>query len=303
MYIGAIDIGGTSIKTAISDEFGNLHKKTAFPTEASKGGPHLMDKILTICEDMQTFEQLEGFAISTAGQVDTERGSILYATDTIPGYTGIQVCDLITSRTQLPAAIDNDVNCTALGEQWLGAARGVNDFLTVTLGTGIGGALFLNGSLYRGAAFSGGEIGHMTLYPEGVPCTCLQAGCYERYASSAALHRLVQQQFEHLELPAFFELVQDGDMKAKEIFATWINDLTTGLASLVLILNPKAVIIGGGISAQGDFLRDAIQASLEPKLMPNHKKGLTIAMAERGNDANLLGAVKHFFNHYPEKMN
>lgn len=301
MYIGAIDIGGTSIKTAISDEFGNLHKERAFPTEASKGGLFLMDKILAICEDMQAFEQLAGFAISTAGQVDTEKGSIIYATDTIPGYTGIKVCELITSSTGLPAAIDNDVNCTALGEHWLGAAQGFNDFLTVTLGTGIGGAMFLNGSLYRGAAFSGGEIGHMILYPEGESCTCLQTGCYERYASSAALHRLVQPQFGNLELPTFFELVREGDSIAEEIFEEWMNDLTTGLASLVLILNPEAVIIGGGISAQGDFLRDAIQLSLEPKLMPNHKKDLTIAMAERGNDANLLGAVKHFFNQHPEK--
>ena len=298
MYIGAIDIGGTMIKTAISDEYGNLSYEKAIPTEAAKGGPLLMEKILRICEDMMQVEKIHGFSISTAGQVDTESGSIIYATDTIPGYTGIRVCEQITDRTGLPASIDNDVNCTAIGEQWVGAAQGFTTFLTVTLGTGIGGALFLNGSLYRGAAFSGGEIGHMILYPGGELCTCLQEGCYERYASSAALDRLVQQQFDMLELPAFFELVRTQNVKANAIYDKWMNDLTTGLASLVLILNPEAVIIGGGISAQGEFLRSAIQASLEPKLMPNHRKNLKIAMAEKGNRANLLGAVKHFLEQH-----
>ncbi|MGN7409008.1 ROK family protein [Sporosarcina sp. SAFN-010] len=299
MYIGAIDIGGTSIKTAISDEYGKLTNPKAYPTEAKKGGSHLMEKILMICEEMQALQNLSGIAISSAGQVDTENGTIIYATDTIPGYSGMNVCERVTAKFNVPATMDNDVNCTALGEQWVGAARNVSDFLTVTLGTGIGGALFINGSLYRGATFSGGEIGHMILHPGGNPCTCTQAGCYERYASSAALAVAVQQQFGELELPAFFEMIRLGNAEANVVFEKWIDDLTTGLASLVLILNPSVVVIGGGISAQGELLREAIQTSLETKLMPNHKKELSVVLAERGNDANLLGAVRHFLNNNP----
>ena len=296
MFIGAIDIGGTSIKTAIANESGELFHSKSYPTEAAKGGALLMEKILEICTDMQAIERIEGIAISTAGQVDTDKGSIVYATDTIPGYTGMNVVERVRAHTGLPAAIENDVNCTALGEQWLGAAQHVNDFLTVALGTGIGGALFLNGQLYRGAAFSGGEIGHMVLYPGGERCTCLQDGCFERYASSAALAALVQRQFGEMELPVFFEEVRAGNEKAQDLFAKWIDDLTTGLGSLVQILNPAAVIIGGGISAQGPLLQEAIQTSLESKVMPSHKAGLTVALAEKGNDANLLGAVRHFLN-------
>lgn len=299
MYIGAIDIGGTSIKTAILDEYGTLTNAKSYPTEASKGGSHLMNTILMICKEMQASEVLSGIAISSAGQVDTEQGFIIYATDTIPGYSGMNVCEQVTAEFGIPATMDNDVNCTALGEQWLGAARNINDFLTVTLGTGIGGALFINGSLYRGATFSGGEIGHMTLHPGGKPCTCLQAGCYERYASSTALSLLVNEKFGEMELPAFFELIREGNDSASIIFEKWVDELTTGLASLILILNPSAVVIGGGISAQGALLQEAIQTSLETKLMPNHKKGLSILLAEKANDANLLGAVRHFLNHNP----
>lgn len=299
MYIGAIDIGGTSIKTAISNEYGELKNPKAYPTEADKGGSHLMEKILMICEEMQAQGKLDGIAISSAGQVDAEKGTIIYATDTIPGYSGMNVCEQVSTKFNVPAAMDNDVNCTALGEQWIGAAQDVNDFLTVSLGTGIGGALFINGSLYRGTTFSGGEIGHMILHPGGKPCTCMQAGCYERYASSAALSAAVQQQLGDLELPAFFERIRSGNAEAIGIFERWIDDLTTGLASLVLILNPSVVVIGGGISAQGELLREAIQTSLETKLMPNHKKELTVVLAEKGNDANLLGAVRHFLNHNP----
>ncbi|MGG0642610.1 ROK family protein [Sporosarcina gallistercoris] len=272
MYIGAIDIGGTSIKTAISNEYGELKNPKAYPTEADKGGSHLMGKILMICEEMQVQENLDGIAISSAGQVDADTGTIIYATDTIPGYSGMNVCEQVSTKFNVPATMDNDVNCTALGEQWVGAARNVNDFLTVTLGTGIGGALFINGSLYRGTTFSGGEIGHMILHPGGKPCTCMQAGCYERYASSAALSATVQQQLGDMELPVFFERIRSGNAEAIVLFERWIDDLTTGLASLVLILNPSVVVIGGGISAQGELLKEAIQTSLETKLMPNHKK-------------------------------
>lgn len=296
MYIGAIDIGGTSIKTAISDEYGQLTNAKAYPTEAEKGGAHLMNKILMICEEMHAAESLSGFAISSAGQVDAETGTIIYANDTIPGYSGMNVCEQITEKFRIPATMDNDVNCTALGEQWLGAAKNVSDFLTVTLGTGIGGALFINGFLYRGFNFSGGEIGHMTLYPGGKPCTCNLTGCYERYASSAALAVAVHQKFGELELPAFFEMIRSGSVEANIVFEKWVDDLTTGLASLVTILNPSMVVIGGGISAQGSLLLEAIQTSLASKLMPNHKSCLTVILAEKGNDANLLGAVRHFLN-------
>lgn len=299
MYIGAIDIGGTSIKTAISDEYGTLTNSKAYPTEAEKGGSHLMEKILMICEEMQSLQNLDGVAISTAGQVDTDNGSIIYATDTIRGYTGMNVCEQVSSKFNIPATMDNDVNCTAIGEQWVGAARNVKDFLTVTLGTGIGGALFIDGSLYRGAAFSAGEIGHMTLHPGGRTCTCMQEGCYERYASSAALAGAVREQFGEVELPDFFEMIRSGNDEASAVFEKWVEDLTTGLASLILVLNPSTVVIGGGISAQGALLLEAIRASLDSKLMPNHKKGLSVVLAERGNDANLLGAVRHFLNNNP----
>ncbi len=299
MYIGAIDIGGTTIKAAVIDEQGNLTERQTVLTEAARGGEYVLGKIRDICDAWTKEIKLDGIAISTAGQVDPKRGEIIFATDTIPGYTGMKVCERMMEYVNLPVSIENDVNCTALGEHWMGAAKGVNDFLTVALGTGIGGALFLNGDLYRGARFSGGEIGHMVLYPGGKPCTCLQSGCYERYASSAALSEIVKRKFGDIELPVFFNYIRAGNPEAQEVFANWIEDLTIGLASLVHMLNPSTIVIGGGVSEQGALLQDAIQQALEMKLMPNHKKRLKVVLAEKGNDSNLLGAVAHFFNQYP----
>lgn len=298
MLIGAIDIGGTSIKSALINENGELTEQKNVRTDAARGGEHVMDKVLSVSDGWPAHLKLDGIAISSAGQVDPGRGEIVFATESIPGYTGMNVSERIMEHVKLPVTIENDVNCTALGERWLGAAKGIDDFLTITLGTGIGGALFLNGSLYRGTNFSGGEVGHMVLYPGGKPCTCSQVGCYEQYASSAALASIVNHEFGEMDLPLFFDLVRSRNKKAEVLFLKWIDDLTTGLGSLIHILNPSAVVIGGGITAQGNLLQDAVQLSLKSKLMPN-QNNLSVMLAEKGNDANLLGAVAHFLNTFP----
>lgn len=296
MQLGVIDIGGTFIKYAVVDEEGSFLSHGSIPTEASKGGKELVAKVVALSDEMMASHQIEGISISTAGQIDNVNGVVVFATDTLPGYTGTRLAEQVARHTGLPVKVENDVNCTALGEHWKGAARGTHNFLCVTIGTGIGGALFLNGELYTGDHFSAGEIGHMNLYPNGKLCTCGNKGCYEQYASSSALHQLAADEFGGaMELKGFFELVKSGNQKAELLFGQWINDLTTGLQSLVHLFNPELIVIGGGISAQGDFLLQAIETSLDKKIMPNHCKSLTIKIAEHDNKSNLLGAAKNFF--------
>lgn len=295
MQLGVIDIGGTSIKYGVVNSDGTLTSHYSIPTDALKGGKALMEKVFKICDTLMEQYTLEGIAISSAGQIDHRNGVVVFATDNIPDYTGTPVADLVASHTGLPAAVDNDVNCMALGEYWQGAAKGFQNFICLTLGTGIGGALFLNGKLYTGARFSAGEIGHMCLYPNGKPCTCGSKGCYEQYASSSALAELVKTELGlTLDLKEFFTKIKQGEKEAVVIFEHWVNDLTTGLQSLAHIFNPELILIGGGISAQGDFLVDAVQSSLYKKLMPNHRKSLEVKLALQSNQANLLGAAKHF---------
>ncbi|WP_245671078.1 ROK family protein [Pseudobacillus wudalianchiensis] len=295
MQLGVIDIGGTSIKYGVVNREGILVSHDSTPTDALKGGKALMEKVFIICDKLMEQYTLEGIAISSAGQIDHRNGVVVFATDNIPGYTGTPVAELVAKHTRLPVAVENDVNCTALGDYWQGVAKGVNDFLCITIGTGIGGALFLNGRLYTGAHFSAGEIGHLCLYPHGKPCTCGNKGCYEQYASSSALAELAKAEFgTRIDLKEFFTKAKQGEAKAVTVFEHWVNDLTTGLQSLVHIFNPQLIVIGGGISAQGDFLLDAVKSSLYKKIMPNHRKTLEVKLAQQDNKANLLGAAKHF---------
>jgi glucokinase len=295
MLLGVFDIGGTSIKYGVVNIEGNIIYDAVTSTEAHLGGETVIQKVITIAKELKRNWNIKAISISTAGQIDHVNGIVVYATDNIPNYTGLNILETVQTQTKLPVKVENDVNCTAIGEFWKGAAQNVEDFLCITIGTGIGGALFLNGKLYNGQGFSAGEVGHITLYPNGRECTCGSSGCYERYASSQALEVLVSKVMgEDLQLIDFFRLVKSGDVKALDCFELWLDDLTTGLKTLIHFLNPKLIVIGGGISAQGDFLLHSITDSVFSKIMPNHAKNLEIKMATNGNKANLLGAAKNF---------
>ncbi|CQR47366.1 Beta-glucoside kinase [Paraliobacillus sp. PM-2] len=295
MLIAVFDIGGTSIKYGVSDDNGNFLFQDSYPTKASQGGKAIIDKLIATNLELKDNWEIEGITISSAGQIDNKNGVVVYATDNIPGYTGMEISKNIGSATGLPVKVENDVNCTALGEYWKGAAKNVENFICVTIGTGIGGAIFINGQLFTGSRFSAGEIGHINLYPNGKACTCGNRGCFERYASSLALEEMVNDAFhEKKDLKLFFDNVRNGDEVAKQVLEKWVDQLTTGLQSLVHMFNPEMIVIGGGISAQGDFLLSYIRDSLFKKIMPNHQRNLSIKMAEYENKANLLGAIKHF---------
>lgn len=295
MLIAVFDIGGTSIKFGIANEDGDLLFHDAFPSEAYLGGEAIMNKVISQCKQFKKKWDIGGITISTAGQIDAKNGVVVYATENIPGYTGVEISKYIGSATGLPVKAENDVNCTALGEHWKGAAKNVDNFLCVSLGTGIGGAIFINGQLYTGHSFSAGEIGHINLYPGGKLCTCGNYGCFEKYASSLALEEMIKEKFNgELGMIEFFDRLRSGDHEGKELLNQWIDHLTTGLQSLVHMFNPEMIVIGGGISAQGDFLLKLIKESLFKKIMPNHKRNLSVKMAVHDNKANLLGAIKHF---------
>ncbi|WP_085993123.1 ROK family protein [Oceanobacillus senegalensis] len=297
--IAVFDIGGTAIKYGVVSLNGEIYRHDSFPTDVRLGGEALIDRVIGRVKELQTEWEISGISISTAGQIDSVNGVVFHATDNIPGYTGLNISSKVHEATGLKVSVENDVNCTALGEHWMGVARGAADFLCVTIGTGIGGALFLREGLYAGPAFAAGEIGHINLYPGGRVCTCGNEGCYEQYASSKALEMLVQEKFDSImDLRDFFEQLRNGQEEMLEVFHQWVDDLTNGLRSVVHMINPELIIIGGGISEQGDFLLDAIKTSLYKKIMPNHASKLQVKMAEYGNKANLLGAVKHYRNQY-----
>ncbi|ANU14430.1 N-acetylmannosamine kinase [Planococcus halocryophilus Or1] len=294
MLLAVFDIGGTNIKYGVGDSEGYLVVEKVTSTEAFKGGGKLVGRIKTLTKDLQKDWAIEGVAISTAGSIDSKAGKVIYATETIPGYSGMNVKQILETELQLPVELENDVHCGALGELSKDVSSDAHNLLFLTIGTGIGGSLALNGQIHKGSTHLAGAIGHMNLYPNGRLCLCGQRGCFEQYASASRLEQKIQEVNPQQQLPAFMEKVKCGDNASVKLFHEWLDDLALGLQSLIYIWNPDSVVIGGGISAQGKWLEQEIEKAVFRNLLDPFKEKLTIRLAKNGNRSNLLGAIKNY---------
>ena len=290
MNIVAIDIGGTEIKYGSVGTGGEVIFSSSLPTEANRGVEQLLEKIFKIVDELKNHKTV-GIAVSATGQIDGKIGKVVGGTNLIPGWIGTNLVQILEDRYGLPAVLENDVNCAALGEMWMGAAAGKENFICLTIGTGIGGGVVLNGELLRGEGSVAAEFGHIQIVKNGVQCGCGNKGCYQEYASTTALLRMAEEKFcKKLNGKEIFEEVHKNNVEYKELVHEWADYFTDGLATLIYIFNPSLIVIGGGVSKQGDFLKDIFQKSLEQKVMKNYLDILQIKMAERGNDAGMLGA-------------
>lgn len=287
MRILCFDIGGTFIKYGLCDENFNLLEKDKIPTLAENGGQSIIERVIEIIEQYNSIDRV---AVSTAGQVDSENGIVVYSTDNIPYYTGMRVKSLIENKTGIPTFVENDVNSAALGEAHFGAAKGVSDFICLTLGTGIGGAIFLNNKLYKGSASSAGELGHMIIHSGGKQCTCGGEGCYECYASASALIKAVNK-VSPVELNAF-QIFEKENIEKPEIRSEidkWIDEIIVGLVNIIYIFNPSMIVLGGGIMNE-DYIIELIDRKIYTRLMDNFKN-VKIVRPKLGNDAGMIGAA------------
>lgn len=287
MRILCFDIGGTFIKYGLCDENFNLLEKDKIPTLAENGGQSIIERVIEIIEQ---YDSIDRVAVSTAGQVDSENGIVVYSTDNIPYYTGMRVKSLIENKTGIPTFVENDVNSAALGEAHFGAAKGVSDFICLTLGTGIGGAIFLNNKLYKGSASSAGELGHMIIHSGGKQCTCGGEGCFECYASASALIKAVNK-VSPVELNAF-QIFEKENIEKPEIRSEidkWIGEIIVGLVNIIYIFNPSMIVLGGGIMNE-DYIIELIDRKIYTRLMDNFKN-VKIVRPKLGNDAGMIGAA------------
>lgn len=287
MKILTFDIGGTFIKYALSDETFNLYDVLTIPTDASAGGKKLIEKVIEI---IKSYSDIDRVGISTAGQVDSETGTVVYATDTIPGYTGTKIKELIETSTGIPTFVENDVNSAALGEAYFGQGKGKDNFICLTYGTGIGGAIWLNGRLYKGSFCSAGELGHIITHADGENCTCGGKGCYERYASASALVRKVNGiTGENLDGIGIFKAENFSRPQIKEAVDLWIDEIVTGLITIVYTFNPSLIILGGGIMKE-DYIISSINQKIQNKLMVSFRN-VKIVNSSLGNTAGMLGVA------------
>ncbi len=287
MKILAFDIGGTNIKYAVCNEHFELGELQSIPTQAAKGGQHIIN---TVIEIIASYGDIDRVAISTAGQVDSENGIVVYSSDNIPYYTGMLVKKIVETKTGIPTIVENDVNAAALGEAIFGAAKGCSDFVCLTFGTGIGGAIYINNSLYKGSNSSAGEFGHIITHAGGRPCTCGGEGCYEQYASAKALTQAVEKVTgEEMNGFQIFSKNSLLDPEIRHVVDTWIDEIIIGLKSIIYTFNPQLLVLGGGIMSE-EYIIELIDRKIYKELMETFRS-VKIVNTELGNNAALLGAA------------
>ncbi len=284
MRIAALDIGGTSIKSGIWDGKEVIEQKE-WDTNAKLGGAYVMDRVKEI---LHSYDRFDAIGISTAGQVDTEKGSIYYANDNIPGYTGMKIREILQMEFGVPAAVENDVNSAAIGELHYGSAKNTTDFLCLTYGTGVGGAIVIDGKVYPGTTFSGGGFGGIVVHPEKINPTEEFSGCYEKYASATALVRMAKEVDASLDNGRkIFGAMERTEVKA--VIDAWIDEIVYGLMSLVHIFNPSDIVLGGGVLAQS-YVIEQVRTRLMERISPGFRS-VTLHQASLGNHAGLMGAA------------
>ena len=288
MKVLAVDIGGTSIKICLSDEKGNITEFKEIDSEAGKGGPHLVENLMK--RITENYSEFDAIGISTASQVNSEEGSIIYANDNFPNYTGMNLKNLFEKKFGVPVKIENDVNSAALGEMYFGAGQRYENFLCLTYGTGIGGAIVINSTLHKGINGSAGEFGHMILHPGGEQCTCGCVGCYEMYGATTALVKKARVlNKEYVNGRMIFEGLEQGDAELEKVLHEWVLEVAYGLVSLIHIFNPPAIIIGGGVMEQ-ERLVSLVRNKVNELILESFSD-VEILKASLGNKAGLLGAV------------
>lgn len=285
MKIFAADIGGTKVKTCISNEHGHIQETNEFDTESHLGGHHIIQKVM---DEIAINQDIDAVGISTAGQVNSEKGSIIYANKNIPEYTGLPIKNIIEDRFQIPVKVENDVNAAALGELTFGSGQGYDDFLCLTYGTGIGGAVIQNQKLFKGADGVAGEFGHMITNSKHLLTD--KPVFYEDVASVTALVKKASEIDEECTNgKVIFEKISQGHTELETLVQEWMSEVSAGLISLVHIFNPSMILIGGGVMEQ-NVVVNHISKQIQSYVMDSFSQ-VDIKKASLGNKAGLLGAV------------
>ena len=307
-YVG-IDFGGTGIKVGIIDENGKILIKDSFVTDPQKSGDeivkHIAECTQKVMDDSKlSQENILGIGIGSPGLLNPETGQLKIVTN-IPNLNDIYLTKGISDYLNKPAFLDNDVNTMSLGEFYYGSGKGKKNVIALTVGTGVGGGIILNGELYRGTTFTAGEIGHMSIDRDGKYCGCGNYGCLERYVGkegiierfeiykSKGIETSIDKYLEDGKVTpkAISMAAKDGDKISIEVLKETGEILGHAIASLVNILNPEMIIIGGGISNAGDLLMEPIRMGMLKHAYTIPASAVEIVRAQLGNDAGLVGSA------------
>ncbi len=306
-----IDVGGTNVKIALVDDNGKIIYSNSVPTYAKMGYEYTVNNIKQAIKDLMketntTPSDIEGIGFDFPGQVDCKTGVVKLAPN-IPGWVNVPIAQMIEDEFHIPTRIDNDVRCAALGELKFGAGRGCENFICITVGTGIGSGIVINGKVVRGATNAAGELGHIKLQMNGGPiCGCGDTGCLEAFASGPAIVAMAQEYIKGGKSTKFREMAaveggeitpymvakaaEEGDPVAKRIFEIVGEYIGIGLTSVINLLNPERVIIGGGVAESGELLLGPIRKIIKERAMVVAGNAVEIVPAQLGNSAGVIGA-------------
>jgi glucokinase len=311
-FVFAADLGGTHLRVATVDRCGHISSRQMQATPQAEKPNEIVRALINAVHQRErsTAEQggvISALSVVVPGTVNVAEGVVVKAPN-VPCLDGFRLAAALESELEWPVILENDANAAAIGEMWRGAGQGYRSIICVTLGTGVGGGIILDGKLWRGVDGSAAEIGHIGVDPfAGVPCTCGSRGCLEVYASATAIVRMTREarprypnsilhNTEDLTSAKIFQAGREGDELAIEVFRRMGVYLGIGLASLINVLNPEIVVIGGGLSNGWDLFEKHMQQQVIERAFPIPARRVRIVRAECGDDAGLLGAARLAFS-------
>ncbi len=307
-YLIGVDLGGTNLKVALLDLEGNIRKKVSVLTK--QGEEVVLRQIVKAVEEIVKKTRVKksavlGLGIGTPGLVDSIHG-IVYNLTNISGWRNVALKEYLEKNIKLPVYIDNDVNLMALGELMCGAGRGVKNMVCLTLGTGVGGGVIIEGRLYRGSTLSAGEIGHIPVNIDGPRCVCGSYGCLESYVGNARIvekavkaiqggrrshkKKLAEGDLKAVTPRIISRAARQGDRLAKEIWEETGKYIGLALSGVVNLLNPEMIVLGGGVAQAGKLLFEPVRRTVKERAMNIPAGKVKIVPAKLGKDAGLIGA-------------
>ena len=307
----AIDLGGTKIIAAIISDKGQVMAREYYLTLAEEGPQPVIDRLLSAIEHLLgsvnlDSSKLHSISLAAAGAIDLDKG-VVTLSPKLTGWYNIPLRDIVKGNHRVNTFLINDASAAALGEHHFGVGKGVNNLILLTLGTGIGGGIIINGELYSGPCGSAGEIGHTTIDVNGPRCSCGNVGCLEMLASGTAVAQEAVRRISQGESSSLTDIVdgkvgnitaeevgvaaQNGDSLALEVISKAATYLGVGMVNLVNIFNPEMIIIGGGMAQMGDLLLDTARQVVKERAFPLSAQAVRIVTAQLGDNAGVLGAA------------
>ncbi len=300
-----IDLGGTNLKVGLVDEAGHVLASRSCPTQGEKGPLYFVESVGQIMKQLMAQHTLDhsgivGAGLGSPGPLDLKRG-VLLKTANLP-WVNVPLRDLLSSQLQLPVVVDNDANAAAYGEFWIAGTNGCPNMILLTLGTGVGAGVILDGQVLHGHFDNAGELGHMIVSPGGLPCGCGQRGCLEAYSSAGAVARRLEHavqagalsslgRSETVDAKTIVAHARQGDALCQRLWDEACFYLAVACINMQHAYNPELVLLGGGMADAGDFLLNAVRSHVGANRWHLHEDVPRIELARLGSDAGLIGAA------------